>query len=874
MTNGDNCRNDCASPPDFPKVIENRPGLSRIAYRIGTYSDFREAIMRGLNRSDALQAWSHRGSDDPGIALLEGASVVGDVLTFYQELYANQVYLRTAEWRESISDLVRLLGYRLSPGLGGKATFALTFRGEEKVEIPAGFPIKADVDGLDQQATFETTSKATAYPQIGEFTIFPPTKTPKFTSSVTIFSIPTATLNNADMQIEEKDRLILLDEVNVSTSNSQIVVVKKVETRFEYTHITIEGTWEWGNNKNEIYAFKLGRTSRHFGHNAPAEVVKISGSSSSQVSITYNRKLNGSTFSTGNTTIKPSFSAKKIPLDQKVDDLAAGMKIVIEGTAYHGVTNVRTVKSVKAGSMTWGALTGATTILELDKEMKDDSHDCIFETTDIRAISLHEVSGIQLTLKPPIAIDDSTDKSKLYFFGDATTYALLDKRQAAFWNENGDYKVITLATESYASATASQKLLRPVKVTSDLWEEFSLSDFPLEDATVVVYGNLVDADQGEMQKEKVLGNGDSRQTFQTFKLPKAPLTYHISAGETPPEVPELQIYVDDRLWERVSDFYGHDGDEEIYVVREDDNGDSWVQFGDGKTGRRLPAGIKNVTAKFRTGTGAYGGLQENKKPQAGGKLNRIDKIYLPDPEGASGGSIAETGENAKEAAPGKVQSLDRLVSLEDFESEALAIAGVSKVLAAWDLVDNIPIVRLTVLMETGRQTELDDVEKTLKKYNRCRGPNRFPIQVVAGSLEYVYAAAEVAYDLSYRQELVEADIRTALGTSGQEANGVNESEGLFALKRRRFGESEYATRVAAVIQNVPGVLWTRVISFASLCSYGSYSWCEGISPEDITWVEYFSSYLADKVPCSSQRILSLYADHLKLTAVSAPTEVC
>src|SRR5215510_2599165 len=118
------CRNDCIEPLRFPKRPSNRPGLSRIGYRIGTYSDFLEALVRNLNKDPTLIGWTHRGADDPGIALLEGASILGDILTFYQELYANEAYLRTAQWRESIADLVRLLGYRLSPGLGGKGTFA------------------------------------------------------------------------------------------------------------------------------------------------------------------------------------------------------------------------------------------------------------------------------------------------------------------------------------------------------------------------------------------------------------------------------------------------------------------------------------------------------------------------------------------------------------------------------------------------------------------------------------------------------------------------------------------------------------------------------------------------------------------------------
>src|SRR5689334_16748244 len=96
------CKHDCEKPVEFPKTITNRPGLPRIDYRIGAYAELREHMMYLLNQDPTLSAWTHRGVDDPGIALLESAAVVGDILTFYQQHYANEQYLRTAQWRESI----------------------------------------------------------------------------------------------------------------------------------------------------------------------------------------------------------------------------------------------------------------------------------------------------------------------------------------------------------------------------------------------------------------------------------------------------------------------------------------------------------------------------------------------------------------------------------------------------------------------------------------------------------------------------------------------------------------------------------------------------------------------------------------------------
>ena len=73
-------------------------------------------------------------------------------------------------------------------------------------------------------------------------------------------------------------------------------------------------------------------------------------------------------------------------------------------------------------------------------------------------------------------------------------------------------------------------------------------------------------------------------------------------------------------------------------------------------------------------------LQAETKVQAGATLKRLDQIQMPGI--ATGGQEPEDAENARAAAPGKIQSLDRLVSLQDFESEAGAIAGMARARAA------------------------------------------------------------------------------------------------------------------------------------------------------------------------------------------------
>lgn len=893
-----NCRNDCIKPFEFPKKIDNRSGLSHIDYRIGTYADFLEAMFRELNKNEVLKNWTHREADDPGIALLEGVAVLGDILTFYQELYANEAFLRTAQWRESISDLVRLLGYQLSPGVGGKATFAFKFKGDKPIVIPAGFPLKVQLEGIAQPVDFETTGETIAYPELSQFNLYRPYSLPQINTGTSSFSIETSILKANNIELNKKDRLLLAIDPSNPITQRQIVVIKDIKQRFDRTEIYIEGSWQGELVGDNIHAYKLGRSFRHFGHNSPPSFVTVQGANTVKKIVPFSRKIGSyvkraiaisapaksklklRAASVPQTELSgiqrvfatqfkqaiivdilpdyadvPELSVTSMPLDMEVEDLSVGSILLMQLQLSSDIAGVgseyffeRTINKVYQTSLTWGAVTAGTTLVEINAEIA--SGNLIY--TDIRTIEFWEVIGKSFQLQSAYQEESTTNLTKLLYFGNSQAYKQLDKRSLAFVKADGTHQILTVSIDKNEIDADNSVKLRPIYLPK-FSENFSIQDFPLfAEPKVTVYGNLVEANQGKTERESVLGNGDSRQKFQTFKLPKSPLTYHNLPGETPPEVPELQIYINNRLWKQVPTLFNHKPDEEIYIVREDANGDSWVQFGDGKTGKQLPSGIKNVVAKYRTGIGAYGALKPETKVQASGRLDKLDKIYLPGI--VTGGAEPESGDNAREAAPGKIQSLNRLVSLQDFESETIAISGVSKALATWELVDNVPNLVVTVLMETGRNQEFAEVEKILSHYNRCRGSQRFPIEVLEGTQKYVYIAANVAFNPTYRQELVQKDIQATLGITG-------EDNGLFSLKNRRFGQKEYASRIAGTIQNVEGVLWVEITGFMSLG--------EADDPTKLNPPEAMKPN--PDISCTSQQILSLYPSHLKLNPVSPPS---
>ena len=890
----DDCRNDCLDPLRFPVDIFNRPALPHIKYRVGSYAEIREALFRNLDKTPGLSQWTHRGADDPGIALLEGAAILGDILTFYQELYANEAFLRTAQWRESISDLVRLLGYRLSPGLGGNATFAFEIKGTEAVTVPVDFPLKAEVAGLSKPADFETTEQIIAYPWLSSFNLYRRLFTPNIVKETTEFYIFSPDQFVTPIELKPNDRLLIAEADNpadpTQLANHEIVIIDSVRELHGRKIYKIKGSLKRGGSIFNLAAFKLGRSFRHFGNNGPQKITKqpdevkstavtngatttVTSPSAPQLLHSFYRDLTVENVSVDGpytnllgvkNMIKfcePSLGKKEFALDSDVKDLAVGTRFVITlplfktgSLAFKERTLVRTVKSVRSATQTFGLVTGNTSVVTLDSQLDLIINGISYFITDTRQMVMEEVVSPVMEIRAAYKETTDTAGNKLYFFGTESQALSLSDRRLYLVKPDNDPVLATVTDVQVLSASIAD---RPALRRIYLDREVTLADFPNQKPVVTVYGNLVDATQGKTETTAALGNGDNRLVFQTFKLSKSPLTYLISKTETPPEVPELEIYVNDRLWKRVPSFFGRDPDEEIYIVREDAENNSWVQFGDGVTGARLPSGVKNVVAKYRTGTGAFGELKPKTKVQAGKKLDDLDKIQMPDV--AAGGSEPEDGENARDAAPGKIQSLDRLVSLQDFESEALAISGVTKAAAMWALVNNNPEVVITVLMDTGRENEIEEVRQTLAAYNKSRGPNRFPISVLKGLRSYVVVHATFGFDSTYLEENLKAEIQKALGVNSGVPNAKDDQSGLFSLRQRRFGQREYATSIAGRIQQVKGVTWAEVTRFSSL----------GSLEDPTTFVPPSTPVLIQKrVACSPQRVLSLYSGHLQLTGVA------
>ncbi len=151
-----------------PQAPDNTAGLPWVGYRAGEYRDFYLSMSARLSSAQygALGVLTTRDSKDFTLALIDAWSASCDVLTFYNEMWINEAYVRTAQETASLHMLAALIDYAPHPGAAASADLAFTVAaGEgipEVVTIPAGTKVQSTPGQDEDPVLFETLDDLTA----------------------------------------------------------------------------------------------------------------------------------------------------------------------------------------------------------------------------------------------------------------------------------------------------------------------------------------------------------------------------------------------------------------------------------------------------------------------------------------------------------------------------------------------------------------------------------------------------------------------------------------------------------------------------------------------------------------------------------------
>ncbi|MDD2754140.1 MAG: hypothetical protein PHS80_01300, partial [Methanothrix sp.] len=312
--------------------------------------------------------------------------------------------------------------------------------------------------------------------------------------------------------------------------------------------------------------------------------------------------------------------------------------------------------------------------------------------------------------------------------------------------------------------------------------------------TFLVYANIARATHGETTEE-VLGSGDGSKSNQRFELSKPYLTY-VSAPTSTGAKSTLEVRVNGVLWEELPSLYGMDERRQSYVVRIDDDALAAIIFGDGKSGARLPTGDENVTTTYRSGIGPEGEVAIESLTLLQSRPLGISEVTNPLP--STGAAPPEELSDARYNAPLTVLTLDRIVSLRDFEYFVRSFAGIGKAQAISISQGQSKVVHITIASSSGSCVDRgsDLFSNLVKAIDAMRDPvARVRERVIVDSflLQTFSIEAGLLIDPRYLAKEVlaraEADLRRS-----------------FSFENRNFAQFVTAAEVLAVIQAVEGVI--------------------------------------------------------------------
>ncbi len=753
-----------------PVPLTNLPALPQIHFRAGDFNSFRRALLTPLLAppgqpplEQSLSTWQPGVNADPAIAdlgvmMIEWWAYLADILTFYNERIANEDYLRTAILPETPAALIQILGYRPRPAIAATGVLAAlptpSVLPGQSVTLPAGLQFQSKPGPGAAPQTFELSAQ-TLITQPGVVRATPP---PTLIATITSSSTPSSLHHRATTFVHHY-QLLLQGTVTALTAGTPLLLGPREDAA---TPILIT-----------LFA-------------APAP------SGSKQTTLTFT-----------SSTAPPGMNAANARLLKSNQSLPlwtvnAGA-IDTSATQIHLASLARPIRPNDFVVFTSPTSTQLVQIAATQDVFGDAS-----ASGNPNAPSSGETTPIpvlhtRLTLSTPLNATLRTHPNSItVLFGWVEAGILLDQPSTP-WSGTPNTLVPT-SPATFPPVPSQPILLQDAQgtgapATAALASANSLVvtlptplPAPLQSPLSVFY-NLLPVTAGKTVPKEILGSGDASIPGQTFKLAKSPVTY-LATGPT--YASTITLMVNNQRWTEVPSFYDQPPNAQVFITREDSAQNTWVSFGDGVNGARIPTGSNNVTATYRTGGGAA-------SPPAGAltvisqSLPGLQTILNPVP--VSGGSDPDPAALLQQYAPRSVLTFGRAVSVFDFEALAAQAPGVTRASAIWTW--DAPTQRAGVTVYVAGEPNIVPSVQTL--LTASGDPNR-PILVQPATKKSVTLTLTLVLNPAYDAPTLVTAVTSALST-------------LFGPQNLRIGQPLFDSNLEASCLAIPGVIAIRSSQF-------------------------------------------------------------
>lgn len=759
----------------FPPPLSIPAGLKGLPRQFATFPEFRQIMLSTIGGKLALQNWRARSSDDFGVMLLEMWAYVCDSLAFYDEVIANESYVRTSRQRASLRKLVGLLGYIPRPATSAIVDLAVFADGRQPLTLPVGTSFRSGAFPGSPPQVFELDADTRVHPFLNRWKLVR-NRPVRIDGGQNLANVALTSLLLDPSTVTLKTGQLFLFEIAGDASKTQARTVKNISD----------------------YPASDGATYKKLEWDG---AINVAGSTTlNQIRLTEPSQT-ALLWRGANPPYWPgpmvNYGTTYLMLDTVYQQMRSGSKLIFEkdgGLQWFKAESVYDYKMAVSGGE-------ATTVKDKDGNVTavvtpPNTH------IPVSVVKLDALINDAARKSPGTAnISGSyTDVVIHYGFSSAgrvvaPAFATLNPgdslRLAAPFEEPQDKKspnrfLLEDKNNLGAEITGGINFTTGV-VTLD---QTSALAQPLT-VPVEMYGNVVRASRGETVSAEILGSGDASVANQSFTLKKKPLTYVPSptAGNETGAASTLKVYVNGVRWTEVSSFFGVPPEAQVYIVRQNDEAESIITFGDGVRGARLITGFNNVLAIYRFGAGKLsppaGSIHQMGKPVKGIKSVR-------NPVAAAGGDDAEASSGLRTYAPRSALLLGRAVSIQDMEAAAATVGGVraARVEWRWNNLRQRPVVQVWYIGAAA-------VAATVSQKLRGLSDPATPIEVSQAQPTPVTLSISIEIDPRRFEADVLAAVRDAL---------MNAETGLLAPERIGIGVPLFRSRIFETVLDVPGAL--------------------------------------------------------------------
>ncbi len=885
---------------ETPVLVWNRPGLPSIAYRTGTWAQFKSTMLARFTSFSSpllqpvqqeiapgqldvwpLQALQTRSDDDFTIALTDAFAVMCDVLTFYQERLVNESYFGTATQSYSLRQLARLVGYQLSPGVAASVYLAFTLDDKDlmystdggktltstpyRLSLPAGIKAQSVPAPGDQPNTYETIEAISARTEWNALAPLSGQPQALLSSATSVWLAGTSTnVKIGDtLLIQTSDagnvlRRVVNIALNATANTTRLDFQQTPETPPSFSvpglpagtslsnsdglnaavaEQILLSTWQSSDleaiaaaydwSTDDLAAaitsqasapssggvYVLRQRAALYGHNAPSyetlpafmrvgEVVQDEKGHNQKVNPVFPSK-----FAYEDVTLATDIgnSADQIYLDTVYSSIVTGGLIALTTPTRSGgsdtdpnypglVTATYTIEAVAETTRADLIIAAKVSVLTLN------------DNTSFDEFGLRQTSVLAQSDALPIATLPIIDDIK---------GSIVALNGVFFGLEAGQNVILTGTRTDLPGVLGCEScVLEGVAVTAGYTVLTLVQNlaYTYQRSTVLINANVAAATHGESVPPVVLlpangqlvpavaglgvellGSGNSTTPFQTFTLSQPPLTY-ISSPDPSGSASTLQVRVNGLLWNEAPMLYGQPPTAQVYALQTEESGGTTVMMGDGVlAGARIPSGQNNVTATYRKGIGSAGNVDARRISLLLSRPQGLKDVTNPLP--ATGGADPDTLATVQQNAPLSVMTLDRVVSLQDYQDFSNAFAGIGKALATATWTGLRQSVFLTVAgVEGAAVPNPGATHDNLVAAILASGDSNVPITVSHSDTPAPFRlSVRLTVDPRYQQAVVFAAVAAAL-----------QSE--FSFDNRSFGQPVFQSEIMAIIQAIPGVI--------------------------------------------------------------------